>query len=317
MGGPLVRSDPNNTVDVYEHEGVAEIFRESGWLYYFMCLRGFNESIALEFAMMLQNQTATVRGIKIPVSVPIIEKVTGFPEDGELWFQRRSSSATLREEFTRGTSEELVGSDKGVLRSSLIEPWRHVAYIVQKFLTCEGRFKLLFGYHFWLLIHLRHHRYVNVPYFLFHSLQLMSNKAKGSPRPENSVTNHGLIKLIVMEALMNTKWTWITLIEGIDEELEETENVDGEIKNIEHSDKPFEKIHDEVGPSRPRRKSQIMKKGTVENPSQRRMKKRWSDKRSEEEMSEEEMMQEEDQLEYSPEKEEISPIQQKEAISIS
>jgi hypothetical protein len=50
----------------------------------------------------------------------------------------------------------------------------------------------------------------------------MSNKDKGSPRPENSVTNHGLIKLIMMEALMNTKWNWITLIEGIDEELEET-----------------------------------------------------------------------------------------------
>ena len=133
----------------------------------------------------------------------------------------------MREEFTRGTSEELARSDKGVLRSSLIELWRHEAYIVQKLLTCEGRFKLLFGYHFQLLIHLKHHRYVNFPYFLFHSLQLMSNKAKGSPRANNSVTNHGLIKVIVMEALMNTKWTWITLIEGINEEMEETENVDG------------------------------------------------------------------------------------------
>jgi hypothetical protein len=51
-----------------------------------------------------------------------------------------------------------------------------------------------------------------------------------------------------------------------------------------------------------------MKKGTVENPSQRRMKKTRSYKRSEEEMSEEGMMQEEYQLEYSPEKEEIIPI---------
>jgi hypothetical protein len=55
----------------------------------------------------------------------------------------------------------------------------------------------------------------------------MSNRAKGSPRAKNSVTNHGLIKVIVMKALMNTKWTWITLIEGINEELEETKNVDG------------------------------------------------------------------------------------------
>jgi hypothetical protein len=80
----------------------------------------------------------------------------------------------------------------------------------------------LFGYHFQLQIHIIHYWYVNVPYFLFHSLQLMSNKAKGIPSPENSVTNHGLIKLIVMESLMKTKWNWITIIEGIDEELEET-----------------------------------------------------------------------------------------------
>jgi hypothetical protein len=88
MGGLLVQSEPNNIMDVYEREGVVEIFRESGWLYYFTCLRLFNESIDLEFAMMLQNHTSTVRGIKIPASEPIIAKVTGFPKDGELWFQR-------------------------------------------------------------------------------------------------------------------------------------------------------------------------------------------------------------------------------------
>jgi hypothetical protein len=55
MGGPLVRSEANNRVDLYEYEGVAEIFRESGWLDYFMHLWGFNESVALEFAMTLQN----------------------------------------------------------------------------------------------------------------------------------------------------------------------------------------------------------------------------------------------------------------------
>jgi hypothetical protein len=88
-------------------------------------------------------------------------------------------------------------------------------------------------------------------------------------------------------------------------------NVDAEIKIIENSDKTFEKIHDKVGLSQPRRKSQIMKKGIFENPSQRRIKKIWSDKRSEEEMPKEKMMQEEYQLEYISEKEEITPIQER------
>jgi len=224
-----VRSEPLDTIEVYKYNGVVEIFTRAVWMGYFEKLQGFDESVALEFALTLQEGEATVRGIKIPITTEILARVTGLEEEGEAWFERRKPFASLREEFVHGTREILIGDNKGIQRGSLEEPWRHVAFIIQKFLTYEGRFELLFGYHLRLSIHLRHQRCVNMSYFLLHSLKLMSSKAKGSLTPETNITHHGLIKLIVKDALLNTKWTWLTLVEGILEIAEEIEN-EGEVE---------------------------------------------------------------------------------------
>jgi hypothetical protein len=73
-------------------------------------------------------------------------------------------------------SKKLKGYEKCIKRIYLIVPWPEVTLCIQRYLTYEGRYKLLYGYNFKLLIHLRHQRYVNLPYFLMHSIDLMSMK---------------------------------------------------------------------------------------------------------------------------------------------
>ena len=98
-------------------------------------------------------------------------------------------------------SELVQGIEKGTRRNSLPIPWGEVALCVCKILTCEGRFSLVFSYHFKIRNHLRNHKYINMSYFLWKSLELMSSMAKGSKNLDTSIAYHGLIILLVDYAL--------------------------------------------------------------------------------------------------------------------
>ena len=67
---------------------------------------------------------------------------------------------------------------KGVPRSWLIHPWDEVAHVIQKFITCEGRFSVMYLYHIKLMQHLRGDCEINIPYFLLQSLSKTSKVLK-------------------------------------------------------------------------------------------------------------------------------------------
>jgi len=74
-----------------------------------------------------------------------------------------------------------------------------------KYITCEGRFSIVYGYHFRLLTKLRHkmdlpiEQKLSIPYFLLQSLMECGTKMKeGTP---DQLAHHGLIKLLVEDAL--------------------------------------------------------------------------------------------------------------------
>ena len=70
-----------------------------------------------------------------------------------------------------------------------------------KYITCEGRFSIVYGYHFRLLCELRHGidsppvQKLSIPYFLLQSLIECGTKSnEGIP---DQLAHHGLIKLLV------------------------------------------------------------------------------------------------------------------------
>ena len=74
-----------------------------------------------------------------------------------------------------------------------------------KYITCEGRFSIVYGYHFRLLTELRHQmdlpsdNNLSIPYFLLQSMTECATKLReGMP---DQVAHHGLIKLLVEDAL--------------------------------------------------------------------------------------------------------------------
>ena len=94
-------------------------------------------------------------------------------------------------------------------RTSLLPPWNEVSLQIMKYITCEGRYSIVYGYHFRLLTELRHQielpveKKLSIPYFLLQSLIECATKLKeGIP---DQVAHHGLIKLLVEDVLHSYK----------------------------------------------------------------------------------------------------------------
>jgi len=79
--------------------------------------------------------------------------------------------------------------------------WSEVIYQIMKYITSEGRFNIIYGYHFRLLHELRYGmdlplaRKLNLPYFLLQSLIECGTKLNAGVLDQ--LAHHGLIKLLV------------------------------------------------------------------------------------------------------------------------
>ena len=101
---------------------------------------------------------------------------------------------------------------RGTTIKFLPQPLDQVVVFLKKYITCEGRYKIVYTYDFVLLSHLHHGSLINMPYYLLESLHNMAYYVRQSCFPQGSVTRHCLIKLIVLRALEIQNHTWVQFI---------------------------------------------------------------------------------------------------------
>jgi hypothetical protein len=102
---------------------------------------------------------------------------------------------------------------KGIPRNWILEAYDKLLLIIQIFFTCEGRYSRVLQYHFKLLLHFTGKREIDLPYFLFMSLQRMILLAQRKPdKLQKSIFHHALIKLIVIEQLKKEGREWLTFL---------------------------------------------------------------------------------------------------------
>jgi hypothetical protein len=196
MGGPIVRKEPATTA-LLEHYPVAyQIFEQAGWLQYFRRLQGYNESQTLQFARNLQDNHSIVAGVRISVTEEDIAAVSGLPMDGTRQFSRKHVIGDVQQSFFLA-GERTVPKGRGVQLSSLPPPWPEVARFVKHYLTCEGRYQVVYQHDFLLLSHLRHDKRVNIPYFLLGCLKNMAYYCRRAKDPAQSLTHHRLVQLLI------------------------------------------------------------------------------------------------------------------------
>ena len=91
----------------------------------------------------------------------------------------------------------------------MVHPWDEVVYIIQKFITCEGRFRIVYLYHIKLLQHLKGECEINMPYFLLQSPSKMAKAVQRRAKDRMTSLFHcGLIKIIMKHELQKQNLTW-------------------------------------------------------------------------------------------------------------
>jgi hypothetical protein len=109
-------------------------------------------------------------------------------------------------------------------------PWWDVVFFIQKYLTCEGRYSLIYLYHVCLLLHLKDKtKIINMPFYLLKSLMKMAAVVwKNPPHKEIFLYHHALIKLIVLDKLEKLNQTWDEFISRNQFQEAELSNEDSE-----------------------------------------------------------------------------------------
>jgi hypothetical protein len=104
------------------------------------------------------------------------------------------------------TSRKINCCEKGI-SISLVKPrWHSLLLILKQFVTCEGRYGLVFLYHIRLLMHFIGFD-LDMPFYLLRSLYKMSKRYKRQG-VDSSLFHHGLVKILLMYHLSTVGDCW-------------------------------------------------------------------------------------------------------------
>jgi hypothetical protein len=196
MGGSAIRNEPATTALLEQYPEAYQIFEQAGWLNYFRRLQWYNEQQVLQFALNLQEHHSVVNGVRISVTEEDIAAVSGLPTDGARIFSRKHTIKDAQQNFFL-PEEQVILKGRGIQLSSLPPPWPGVAKFIKHYLTCEGRYQVVYQHELLLLSHLRHNRHVNIPYYLLGCLRNMVPYCQKAKEPILSLTHHRLCQLLI------------------------------------------------------------------------------------------------------------------------
>lgn len=100
-----------------------------------------------------------------------ISRVTTLPL-GLPWRKDEKSIGQATKKNFFQSNETPVEDKNGIIRATIPYPWHEVSYQIIKYISCEGRYIILYGYHFRVLHELRYGmdtlapQKLNIPYSL-------------------------------------------------------------------------------------------------------------------------------------------------------
>jgi hypothetical protein len=194
---PVVRIEPNGNQALLLFDNARKDLENSGWLVFIQRFEGFNLSVAQQFALTFDGCRAKVGDIQLELNEEFISSATGLAATGQRWF--KNSKVDEVSWPLLFVSRKVVSCDKGMPISTLKPRWHDLLVIVKQFVTCEGRYGLVFLYHLRLLMNFMGYP-LNMPHYFLRSLYKMSKRFKRE-KADSSLFHHGLIRLIVVHHL--------------------------------------------------------------------------------------------------------------------
>lgn len=209
MKGVFNEREPTNTTRLHQHILIVEIFTRHQWMGFFERMRGYDDDVAIEFSLSLipltrTNATTVVKCLSVLITSEFISRITTLPL-GLPWRKEGNGNNTLAKKIFFLEGEKPMEEKNGVRREIIPYPLNEFSYHIIKYISCEGRYRVVYGYHFRLLQELifgentTPENRLSIPYFLLQSMIDMSiNVEEGK---HQQLAHHGFIKLILEYSL--------------------------------------------------------------------------------------------------------------------
>lgn len=161
------------------------------------------------FSHPFNGMEVEIGDIKFTITESLIAEATEFPRNGEKWFKNRGINREYWRVFLKNPSMDTTIFKKCIPSTTLKSKWRNLLLVLQKFITCEGRFGYIYFYHIRIMMNFLEVHQVNLPYFFLHSPKKISmNVQKKIQFIDNTMYHHGLIKIWVEFHLQSIGDNW-------------------------------------------------------------------------------------------------------------
>jgi hypothetical protein len=201
---PVIRFEPNGSQTLLLYDDASEDLKSQGWDMFIKKFQGYNLRVAKEFSLTFDGCRAKVGDIQLEITEEFLSEATGLPLTGQKWFKNLKLDEVPWSLFV--TSRKIDCCDKGILVSLLKVRWHGLLAVLKQFITCEGRYGLVFLYHVRLLMHFIGF-HLNMSFYLLRSLYKMSKRYK-KKNLDSSLFHHGLIKLLLVHHLKTLGDDW-------------------------------------------------------------------------------------------------------------
>jgi hypothetical protein len=193
----VVRIETNDSQDLLLFDNARKDLQDNCWLTFVQWFEGFNLFVAQHFTLTFDGCRAKVGNIQLELSEQFISSTTGLAATSQRWF--KNSKVEEVPWTLLFISRKVTSYDRGMPISMLKPRWHDLLMVVKQFVTCEGRYGLVFLYHLRLLMNFMGYP-LNMPFYFQRSLYKMAKRFKRE-KANNSLFHHGLIKLIVVHHL--------------------------------------------------------------------------------------------------------------------
>jgi len=180
-GGRILRFEPTDLRELLTSPMVVTSFKYLGCYDFCEQVQAVQHHPMLTrlFISKLQDNQVTLVGVTFTLSSAIILAAIGIPNVGEKWFKQGDLERHYYEPFIKPRH---INEIKGYFPfSHILDIYAPMMKIIMKYFSCEGRFSRLYSYHIYLLMHFTRVKMLNIPYYMFWSIDKMPTLSrKGS-----------------------------------------------------------------------------------------------------------------------------------------
>jgi hypothetical protein len=203
------RHEPETYADLEtlpEYKATKEILKRAGWEPFLRKFNGYNDAVTLQFALNFDGETAKVGGMEFRVTEEFIAEAVELPTSGQRWMKGQPVDKALYVKLLKPQYRNTKWTE-GTSRAWLEPQWAQLLSILQRYLTCEGRYTILFPCHARLLLHFTG-TLLNIPFFLLKSLKGMAEQVQRVSEFRGSLFHFGLVKILITCALSKKQESW-------------------------------------------------------------------------------------------------------------